>query len=214
MTYETGHVMTAVAQIDPMVPALVRFTLQYPDGKKLSTEGVGDSMGSWAGKDRFTLDQPGLYRYWMSGEWNGYQGRMPGLPEEGGFIYVIDKGTPAVEGLKLSMPPQSTFSATTGLTVTGTSTATEIHWAAVIPGSVLGEGTIPVKGGKFEFRMQPMEMQRKTPTYDVMNMVTGKPELKDVMHLTLFSGETAPDGQVSYQFQRLIVRGTTVICAR
>ena len=41
---ERGAVLTASAQIDPILPVKIKFTLTYPDGSKKSREGMSDSF--------------------------------------------------------------------------------------------------------------------------------------------------------------------------
>ena len=206
--YETGTVFVPVAQIDPVLPATVRAALEYPDGRRLTTSGKGDAWGSYASTDRFTLDVPGVYRFQIEADWEGHRGVMPGLPPQGGEIYVVEKNRPQnVQGLKLDLPEESTFSATGGLRVTGTSTAQTVRYAAVIPGCVLDQGTAEVKNGRFEYFFDPKVMNYRTSTYDVANRNTGTPEIKDVVHLTFFSKEAAPNGGDYQDFVRLILRG-------
>jgi hypothetical protein len=45
-------------------------------------------------------------------------------------------------------------------------------------------------------------------------VTTGKPDIKDVIHLTFFARKVAPLGLPYYSFRRLIVRGNRVIYAR
>jgi hypothetical protein len=213
MVYETGTTFTAVAQIDPIVPATVTFTLTYPDGHQVTTQNTGDSFGSFAGKDKWVLDAPGIYRYWIEGDWQGNKGFMSGLPASGGEMYVIEKERPSSSTLKLSLPEQSTFEAKNSLTVSGTSTATSMHYAAVSPGAVIDVGETSVVKGKFQYLFDPAAIARKVATYDTKNLVTGKPEIMDVVHLTFFSEEIATDGSKYHAFARLIIRGTTVIYA-
>jgi hypothetical protein len=78
----------------------------------------------------------------------------------------------------------------------------------VIPGAVLGQGTIPVTNGKFEFTFDPAALNKIAQTYDVKNMASGKAELADVVHLTFFSKETTPT--TYHSFVRLVIRGNTV----
>jgi hypothetical protein len=174
-------------------------------------QGTGDAVGSFVGKDRWTLDVPGIYRYTLEAEWQGHRGFMPGLPQNGGEFYVIEKERPAeASGLAFTLPPQSTFSMTTGVTLRGTSTAKTINYAAVIPGCVILRGTVPVNNGRFEFTFNPTEINRTTPTYDTVNLVNGRPEVFDVVHLTFFSEETTPTGTTYHSFVRLIIRGSTI----
>lgn len=215
MVYETGTSFAPAVQIDPVLPATARFVLIYPDGRQIVAEGTGDSFGSFAGKDRWLLDTPGVYRFRLEANWQGYRGFMPGLPPEGGEFYVIEKERPAdAPGIRLNLPAQSTFPSATGLTITGNSTAQTVYYGAVIPGAVVTQGTIPVKGGKFQYYFDPAAINHISPVYDITNLTTGKPEIKDVVHLTFFSKEVTPGGITYHSFARVILRGNTVIYCR
>ncbi len=215
MVYTVGSVFTPVAQIDPILPVTVTFTLHYPDGREVSTSGPGDSFGSFAGKDRWTLDIPGVYRFRMEGKWQGLTGYMPGLPPTGGEFYVVEKDPPAgAVGLKLNVPSQFTFNAAKGFTVSGSSTAETVYYGAVIPGAAVAQGTVPVVNGKFQFTFDPAAINRVAPAYDIINMTTGRPEIGRVVHLTFFAMEKTLGGQNYYSFARLIIRGTIVHYAR
>jgi hypothetical protein len=214
MMYEVGTQFAPAVQIDPILPATITFTLTYPDGRQVIAQGTGDQFGTFAGKDKWTLDIPGVYRYWLEADWQGYKGYMPGLPREGGEMYVMESQKPAnVPALKINLPEQSRFSASGTLTITGMSTASTVHYAAVIPGAVLGQGDITVLNGTWEYTLDPSEMARKFPTYDIINLVNGKMEISDVIHLTFFSKEVGKDGSTCHSFRRLIIRGTSVINA-
>jgi len=212
MTYETGASFTPVAQIDPVLPAAVKFTLKYPDGRVLVAENTGDATGSFAGKEKWTLDIPGVYTFNIEADWKGYKGYMPGLPKEGGKIFVIDREClPQNPNLKLVLPEQTVFAQNGSLNINGLTTASEVHYAAVTPGAVTIQGVIPVKSGKFNFVFDPAMIAQGTPFYETKNMVSGKPEVKRVIHLTLFSKELGGDGSSYHSFVRLIIRGTTVL---
>jgi len=217
MVYETGTLFTPVAQIDPLLPAQVTFWLTYPDGRQLMTAGVGDAFGSFAGNDRWTLDIPGVYRFWIEADRQGQKGYMPGVPPEGGMIFVIEKDRPAgstMQSLKLNLPPQTVFSANKPLIITGISTAADVNYAAVIPGAMVEQGKLNVSGGRFTYVFDPAAINKKIPTYDIMNLVSGRPEIGKIVHLTFFSKETAPQGQSYHDFVRLIIRGTRVLYTR
>lgn len=215
MVYEQGTTFVPAFQIDPMVPANMKFTLYYPDGRQVVAQGVGDAGGTWAGKEPWVLDVPGVYRYTVDAEWNGYKGLVPGMPKEGGIIFVMDKERPAnAPTLTFNLPPISKFDPSKGTQFTGTSTASTIYYAAVIPGAVIAQGSLPVTNGKFEFTFDPTAIHNRVQTYDTTNQVSGKPELGDVVHLTFFSQEKASDGKAYWSFVRLILRGNTVHYAR
>ena len=71
-----------------------------------------------------------------------------------------------------------------------------------------------MRDGKFEYFFDPALFHNSTPTYDITNLVSGKPEIFDVVHLTFFSQEVTPNGVPYHSFVRLIIRGTRVIYAR
>ena len=104
MVYETGAAWAPALQIDPVLPVNLWATLLYPDGRTMTWQGTGDATGSFAGSTRATLDVPGVYRYFLEGEWQGYRSVMPGLPSTGGEFYVIER----------SGPPARRFSAQRG----------------------------------------------------------------------------------------------------
>jgi hypothetical protein len=215
MVYERGASFAPAAQIDPVLPVLVTFVLTWPDGRQTVAQAKADSFGTFVGPERWTLDQPGIYRFQIEGDWDGNRGYMPGLPPQGGEIYVLETEKPAnAKGLTLELPPQSTFSLSTGLAIRGTSTARTVHYAAVMPGAVIAQGDLPVSGGKFEYLFNPALVSNDTPTYDVQNMVSGKPEIADVVHLTFFAQEKTGDGVTYHSFVRVIIRGNRVFYTR
>lgn len=211
MVYDVGTTFAPALQIDPMVPINITFTLTYPDGRQAVAAGIADSTGSFVGKDRWNLDIPGVYRYTIDSDWNGHKGLVPGMPKEGGEMYVIEKEKPAgATGITFDLPPLSKFDPVKGTKFIGSSTAKEINFAAIIPGAVLMQSTLPVNDGKFEFTFDPAHLHNIAQTYDTKNTNSGKPELGDVVHLTFFSKETMPDGTPYHSFVRLIIRGNTV----
>ncbi len=212
--FEVGSSLRAAVQVDPIVPARVRFILTWPDGREQTAEGTADRAGSWAGSTAWTLDVPGAYRYRLSATWNGFEGRMPGLPGSGGEFYVYSKSRPASGGLRIDGAAQRTFAADAGTTITGASTASSVRYALVTPGAVIGQGEVPVRGGKFEFRFEPAAVHSHVPIYDIVNASTGRPQIGRVVHLTFFSQERAADGTSFFDFARVILRGTTLIAAK
>jgi len=211
MVYNVGTALVPALQIDPMVPIKVSFTLTYPDGRQVVASGISDSTGTFAGKDRWVLDIPGLYKYTIDSDWNGFKGLVPGMPKEGGELYVVEVEKPeGATGITFDLPPLTKFDAEKGTLFVGNSTAKEINFAAIIPGAVLMQGTLPVTDGKFEFTFDPAELNKIAQTYDTTNTNTGKSELGDVVHLTFFSEETTANGTPYHSFVRLIIRGNTV----
>ncbi|MGD0954937.1 MAG: hypothetical protein ABR985_21555 [Methanotrichaceae archaeon] len=92
---KTGHGLPARAptspqcclQIDPIVPSDVLFNLKAPDGSKRTAQGKGDRFGYFTSKEKWPLDQPGVWTYTVNATWNGFKGRVPGLPVLG-WLYL------------------------------------------------------------------------------------------------------------------------------
>jgi hypothetical protein len=210
MVYLVGTTFGAVLQIDPVVPCSVRFALTAPNGTTFVTTGTGDQYGYFAAVDKWILDKAGLWTYNVTATWNGYQGKVPGMPDAGGWIFVLENEPAPAAGMTLNIPAAQTFSPTTGLTITGITTGSRVYYAAIIPGAVLEEGILPVSNGSFNYTFDPQRMANKIKTYDIVNLVNGKAEIGRVVHLTFFSDEQGPNG-VYHSFARVVLRGTTAI---
>jgi hypothetical protein len=210
MVYQVGTTFGAVLQIDPVVPCDVRFTLTAPDNSTRVATGKGDQYGYFVATDKWALNQAGVWTYTVDATWNGYKGKVPGMPESGGWIFVLENGDPPGPGMTLSMPVKQTFSPVTGFNVTGQTTASNVYYAAIIPGAVLEQGILPVSNGEFLYDFDPQRMADKIITYDIINLVNGKPEIGRVVHLTFFSEEQGSDGSY-HSFVRVVLRGTTAI---
>jgi Zn-dependent metalloprotease len=213
--YEVGGAFRPAVQIDPLLPVSIHFVLTYPDGRQQVADGVGDRFGSFAGPAAWPLDIPGVYRYELRAVWNGFQGRMPGLPESGGEFYVYSRTRPTgMPGLQVDGATQRTFSATSGLTITGSSGAASVHYALITPGAVIEQGDLPVQSGKFRYVFDPVAVHKKVPLYDIVSITTGAPQIGRVIHLTFFSEERSTAGASFFDVARVILRGTTAISAR
>jgi hypothetical protein len=215
MTYPAGTTFGAAMQIDPIVPVNITFTLKFPDGRTLSTTGVSDQYGSFAAKDRWVLDTPGIYQYSIDANWDGHPAVMPGLPPQGGELYVLEaKMPPNTKGIQISTPDGASVDPVAGAHIVGSSTADTVHYTVVMPGAVLDQGDLTVTRGQFDYYFNPADLHARAQTYDITDRTTGKPTLGDVVHLTLFSLETAPDGTPYHSFTRVIIRGNQIRVAK
>lgn len=210
-----GSSLRAALQVDPMLPASLAVTVHYPDGRRVTASGIADRFGSFAAPSAWVLDVPGVYRYQVTGTWSGHEGRMPGLPDEGGYFFVYSSSRPAgAQGLRLDGSAHRTFSPTTGVTVTGSTSASRVYYTMLTPGAVIDQGEIPASAGRFQFHFDPQAVRGRVPVYDVTSITTGKPQLGRVVHLTLFTEERGADGTRFFDVQRLILRGATLLATR
>lgn len=213
--YQQGTNFTAFLQIDPVLPCEVQFYLTAPDGSTRVAEGQGDRLGYFVSKEKWLLDQAGVWTYKVNATWNGYKGRVPGLSENGGYIFVIerdnhDEWNRTGPGITLNLSGEEIFSPAEGLEIQGNSSASQIYFTAITPGAVLEEGMIPVKDGRFTYHFDPARMAERIKTYDITNLLTGKPEIGRIVHLTFFSEEKGASGPY-HSFARVILRGNKAI---
>ncbi len=216
LAYEIGSSIAAGVQVDPLLPVKITVSLAYPDGREKTVQGFADAFGAFAAAQRWTLDVPGVYKYRLRGEWEGHAGAMPGLPEEGGYVFVYGRmAMPPVQGMRINLPGLSYFNPAKPFTITGTTSARQVAFTALMPGAVLDQGVLDVKGGKFSYTVDPAAVNAKAPIYDIVNVKSGKPEIGRIIHISLFTEERAADGSVLfYDLQRVIIRGTQVIVTR
>lgn len=213
MVYEQGAMFVPVLQIDPLLPANIRFSLKYPDGSEKVATGVGDKFGYFIGGEKWPLEQPGVYSYTVQADWQGAAGRVPGLTPAAGYIFVLDKNRPNNKGIKLTLQNQQSFSVVDGLLIEGTTTADTVYYAAITPGAVIEQGTLPVVNGRFFYRFEPAAVNRKIPIYDIESHRTGHKDIGRVVHFTLFAAEKTANGSLSHSYARVIIRGNTAIYA-
>ncbi len=208
--YEQGAPFVPAFQIDPILPAHISFSLVYPGGRVRRTEGVGDAFGSFAGREQWALDEPGVYRYTVKADWQGIEGFVPGLREGKGYLFVAEKGRIDRPGLLLTTLPEA-FSIDQGLFISGGSTASKVYFTVIMPGCVIDQGELPVVEGRFTYHFDPVAVNRRIPIYDIENRRAGRREAGRVVHLSFFSEERALGGVKHHDFARVILRGTRVI---
>ena len=202
--YGAGAGFSPFLQIDPILPVQVRYELHAPSGKVLRTEGVGGPTGHFVGKDLWKLDEPGVWTYRLKADWNGQQGRMPGLPSGGGWLFVTETRDAAkAMKLDLGLPAKTAFDPAVGFGVTGTTTGAKVYLSAIVPGCVIGQWELPVKGGRFEWAFDPAAIHQLVPIYDIKHNGNGKPMLGRVVHLTFFTQEAGG----KWSWGRIVVRG-------
>lgn len=213
MVYEQGAMFTPVLQIDPILPAHIQFILKYPDGTQKIAEGVGDKFGYFVGADKWQLDQPGVYSYTVTSDWQGFEGRVPGLTPGAGYIFVLEKNRPTGKGIKLNLKNQQSFPVAEGLLLEGTTTSDVVYYTCITPGAVIEQGTLSVTNGRFFYRFDPVVINQRIPIYDIENHRTNHKDIGRVIHFTLFTGEKSEEGKIYHSYARVIMRGNTAIYA-
>jgi len=212
MVYAQGTPYAPVAQIDPVLPARVWTNLIAPDGRTFETEGVGDAEGYFVGRVDWKLDQPGAWRYQVRSEWQGHAGRVPGLDDDGGFIFVTETPrSPHARPLRIRIDGVAKVDPTKGLVIEGETSADEVFFAAVVPGAVAGQGRLAVEKGRFRYHFDPVAVNRRVPAYEIVCTKHKRPELWRIVHITFFARERTPSGAPTWSVGRVIIRGEQAI---
>lgn len=220
-----GTIWKPGMQVDPLLAVKLSLKLDQLKGSDWTTMGTAEAMGgadgSWLSPTAFTLKEPGAYRFSLNGEWTDtagkkYLGGMPGLPTEGGEFYVASAIRPSgAVGLTVSLPTLSSFTFSDKLIVSGTSTASTVRYTLLMPGAILGQGEIPVTDGKYSIALDPGTINKTTPIYDFISLLTRQPMTYGgrILHLSLAAQEKH-NGVDFWDVKRVIARGTTVIAVK
>ncbi|MGD0954648.1 MAG: hypothetical protein ABR985_20065, partial [Methanotrichaceae archaeon] len=81
-----------------------------------------------------------VWTYTVNATWNGFKGRVPGLPDQSGYIFVLENGSQSGPGMALNLSELQTFSPIDGLEIHVNSSASEVYFAAITQGAMLEEG--------------------------------------------------------------------------
>lgn len=208
--YQLNSSFTASLMIDPVVACNVQISMIAPDGSRRTTQGKGDRSGYFTSQEKWSLDQPGVWIYNVNAIWNGHQGRVPGFPDEGGYLFVLENGKPDGIGMTLNLSGEQVFSPMDGLEIHGNSSASKVYYTAITPGAILDEGILPVANGQFTYKFDPIKMSDRIKTYDIINLTSGKPEIGRIVHLTFFSEEKGASGPY-HSFAKVILRGNKAL---
>jgi len=212
--FEQGAPFVPAFQIDPLLPAHISFSLTSPTGRVYATDGTADQLGSFAGREKWVLDEAGVYEYTVKADWRGSQGFVPGLRDGRGYLFVAEKGQKDRRSLSIETLPENAFSIDKGLLIMGTSTASRVYFTVIMPGVVIDQGEIRVVEGRFSYRFDPVAVSRRIPIYDIENRKNGRREAGRVVHLSFFSEEHLPDGGCYHDFVRVILRGTRIVSVK
>ena len=211
MIYEQNAVFVPFVQIDPILPANIRYVLRYPDGTEKAAKGPGDRFGYFIGSERWPLSQPGVYVFRVSADWQGHKGQVPGLPKEGGYLFVKEASAQNQFGLRLALGDQQAFDVEAGLEIQGFSSAKEVFYTVIMPGAIIDQGRIKVRKGSFTYLLDPAGINRRIPIYDIENRRNGRKEIGRVIHITFFSLEEPAGSKPFHSSTKVIVRGNTAI---
>jgi len=84
-----------------------------------------------------------------------------------------------------------------------------------MPGAILGQGEIPVVNGSYSISLDPGTINKTTPIYDFISLLTGQPITYGgrILHLSLAAKEKY-NGVEFWDVRRVIARGTLVISVK
>ena len=215
---ETGNTFALVGATGPTLPAKVSYTVTAPDGSQRRFSGVANAIGYYyKPEDNFIVDQPGRYTVDLQVTYDGStsagqvtapfpQGHVLGTAQGRFSVYVV---SPHSSPLTVDMPRHDFLTAPADFTVTATAsngfTLTEGHMTALIPGTVLEDGSLTVRSNGLTYDYDPVGLAAGVPMLDVE--YEGRPLAADVVTVSLFGEGTDSDGQPSYAARVVTLHG-------
>ncbi len=164
--YETGALKGIGSLTVPMVPHHVMIQINKPGGEIFSCQGRADAIGNFACPEGpLSLDEAGVYRMRARFSEGGHTGAVAGARDGWFQFYAVDRESkhrvlftsPAGHGVKVD----------DSLLVQGqvdpALSSGEAYYSVVTPGILLDEGRVPLRGGKFSFKVLLGELTAQFP---------------------------------------------------
>jgi hypothetical protein len=88
-----------------------------------------------------------------------------------------------------------------------------VFYTVITPGAVVDQGTITTKNGMFSYVLDPAAINKRIHIYDTENRKSGRKEIGRVTHFTFFELEKPINVAPFNSFQRVVIRGNTILYA-
>ena len=164
--YETGAVKGVGSISVPMVPHDVQIRINKPGGEVFRCQGRADAIGNHTCPgEPLKLDQAGVYRMFARFSEGGHTGACPGARDGWFQFYAVDKGSR--HKVLFTSPRTSRVTMDSPLLVQGrvepAVSGGEAYYSVVAPGILLDEGRVPLRDGKFSFKVLLSELSAQFP---------------------------------------------------
>jgi len=204
---ETGDTFALAGAVAPPLPALVSYTVTFPDGRRRSYSGAANKVGYfYRPADDFIVREPGIYTVEAKVVFKGSTSAGPVTEPfpEGGIlgsdagrfsIYVVPRGSPmlSVDALELEAFPSPRK---LQLRAGGGGVFKEGFVTAMMPGFILESGKLAESGGAIPYLFDAAVLAKRTPNLDLG--ATSPLYRSPAVTITLFAKGAAPGGAPVY----------------
>jgi len=212
---EVGDRISMGSLLFPAVPADVRASLTWPDGRTEVVEGKANRLGAF-GKGVFTVDRPGVYRATETASYKGRSGDVFGSGDGVFNHYVVERSKPDI--LRIDLPPIADYDVTRILEIPVRIlpgyTDPKVTYSVFFPGIIADEGEFFPENGRHVFRFIPSQFAMQFPSFDITDFRTGRPTLNDSVFFVFFVEATGPDGKPAFDVAKVMIRGRKVYYLR
>ncbi len=209
---ETGGSFALAGTVLPTVPAICEFSVTKPDGTCEHVRGQANQIGRcYLGRVR--CERPGIYRVKARAEYQGKSGDVLGSGDGGYNNYVVDSDrTPlftctSVNGVRHI---DANRDLVLSFEVADAVRIATVAYTVLMPGIIMDEGQIEVKGRTFHYAFSPTAAARQFSLYDIVDYVEQKPKLADTVVMVFFLSGTDSAGKPVYDAKKIVLRGQTL----
>jgi len=213
--FMVGEKMMLGGGVMPSVPATVSRQVTKPDGTVEMLVGKANKLGGAGPPRPLMVDQPGVYRVKVKVEHDGKTGDVVGSGDGEFFHFAIPPDTPQLMDVGLPAASGVQFGEKVKIPLSWPARLKDarVTYSVMMPGAVLDEGSVDVRGAKHVFEMDPSKLAIQYPFIDTHDHASGEKLYADTIIATLLL--EAKDGeQKVYDAVRVIQRGPMVFNAR
>ncbi len=209
---EVGEPIRLGGMVFPAVEADVTWEVISPSGQRATVTGRANRLGIVRADRALPADEPGLYRVGVQVAWEDLRGDVIGTPDGWFWISVVPPDNPPTLAAELPVVTWIDPAADVEVPLRWPAELSRVtvHWAALMPGRVMDQGSIEPTGAGWTYRFSPAQAGAQHPNYDVRNYASGAAELADTVVFQFHLEADGPDGPV-HDSLRLALRGTALL---
>ena len=185
-----GDLVPLAGLVFPTVETAVSFTVTLPDRTIVEVAGRSNSMGSFfTAGSLFRAQQAGVYTVKIHIDaGNGRSGGIVGKSDGTYRFYCVDPKSPSA--MHVALHPVTSWDPEGDLIVplrfAPGLTDARLTYSVEMPGILMDEGTIEIKGEQFVFRFSPRQFHRQFSNYDWPTTLLDQAESVDSVFLVFF----------------------------
>lgn len=202
-----GEDLAPGGMVFPNVPAMVKWDVRSPSGRRYILEGRADRRGVVKASPVLKADEPGVWDILASVEYNGIKGDIVGTRQGEYFVCAVGEDS---TGFRTTLPRVTKVPVAneTKIPLRWDSDLkdVEIRFAALMPGRVLEQGTFRPDGDTWAYTFSPAEFAIRAKNFDVRDLMTGEWKLGDTVVFQFCLTAKKPEGHNSHGVVRVFLR--------